>query len=149
MSTVSDVTFKQPVSVLVLVYASTGEVLLLERRQPRHFWQSVTGSIEADETLRETAQRELFEETGLQVDDDLIDCDQCFSYVIPEEWRVRYAPDVEKNEEHIFRLQVDSPASIVLSREHIQYVWLPKRQAIEQVSSWTNRDVIRRWVPDK
>ena len=57
--------YKQPVSVLVVIHTTGLEVLLLERADHPGYWQSVTGSCEAGETLVETAQREVREETGL------------------------------------------------------------------------------------
>ncbi|MDH4182335.1 MAG: NUDIX domain-containing protein, partial [Betaproteobacteria bacterium] len=44
-------TYKQPVSVLVLVYTEELDVLLLERADFPGHWQSVTGSREAGEPL--------------------------------------------------------------------------------------------------
>ena len=58
---------KIPVSTLVVIHTPALEVLLLERADHPGFWQSVTGSQEAGETLRETAIREVAEETGLNV----------------------------------------------------------------------------------
>jgi 8-oxo-dGTP pyrophosphatase MutT (NUDIX family) len=57
--------FKIPVSVLVVVYTPELDVLLLNRADKPGFWQSVTGSQEAGESLEQTAVRELGEETGL------------------------------------------------------------------------------------
>ena len=68
--------YKQPVSVLVVIYtapsAGSGQaqdvkVLLLERADHPGYWQSVTGSREAGEMLTETAIREVREETGILV----------------------------------------------------------------------------------
>ena len=36
--------FKRPESVLVVVHAAAGRVLMLERTSPPRFWQSVTGA---------------------------------------------------------------------------------------------------------
>jgi 8-oxo-dGTP pyrophosphatase MutT (NUDIX family) len=59
--------FKIPESVLVVIYSSEMEVLLIERADKQGFWQSVTGSKDAvDEPLIETAIREVQEETGIQ-----------------------------------------------------------------------------------
>ena len=55
--------YKQPVSVLVVIYTAKLDVLLLERADHPGYWQSVTGSQEPGETLLETANRELVEET--------------------------------------------------------------------------------------
>ena len=58
--------WKRPESVLVVVYTAADEVLVLLRRQPPDFWQSVTGSLRWDETHPlDAARRELREETGL------------------------------------------------------------------------------------
>lgn len=58
-------TYKQPVSVLVVIYTQALEVLLLERADYAGYWQSVTGSRDGEEALRETAIREVLEETGI------------------------------------------------------------------------------------
>ena len=50
---------KQPVSVLVVIHAMDGQALLIERADKPGYWQSVTGSREGDESLRDTALREL------------------------------------------------------------------------------------------
>ena len=57
--------YKQPVSVLVVIHTPALDILLLERAAHPGFWQSVTGSHEGDESLIETAHREVQEETGI------------------------------------------------------------------------------------
>jgi dATP pyrophosphohydrolase len=57
--------FKLPRSVLVVIHTPDKQVLLLERADAPGYWQSVTGSQDAGETLVETAIREVAEETGL------------------------------------------------------------------------------------
>ena len=57
--------FRRPESVLIVIYTTGGEFLLMERRKPPGFWQSVTGSLEWGETADEAARRELIEETGI------------------------------------------------------------------------------------
>ena len=53
--------YKNNQSVLVVIYAeNTRRVLMLQRRDDPDFWQSVTGSLETDETPTETAIRELW-----------------------------------------------------------------------------------------
>ena len=57
--------YKTPVSVLVVIHTPALDVLLLERARHPGFWQSVTGSQEDGESLLETACREVREETGI------------------------------------------------------------------------------------
>ena len=52
----------------MVIYAeSTNRVLMLQRQDDSTFWQSVTGTLETNETPRETAIREVWEEIGLTV----------------------------------------------------------------------------------
>ena len=53
-------TYKRPVSILVVIYAQdTKRVLMLQRRDDPDFWQSVTGSVEEGETAPQAAMREV------------------------------------------------------------------------------------------
>lgn len=120
-------TYKQPVSALIVIYTAALDVLLLERADFPGYWQSVTGSRDGDESLRETAIREVAEETGLDATSYLLaDWQQQNVYEIYEQWRHRYPPGTTHNTEHVFGLQLPRPAIVQLSpREHLGYLWLP------------------------
>ena len=135
---------KIPISVLVLVHTADLRVLLLERADHPGFWQSVTGSQHAGETLRETARRELFEETGIDADGyQLLDWRKQTVFEIYPHWRYRYAPGVTHNTENVFSLEVPEPVDVTLApREHLGYMWLPWREAAEKASSWSNVEAI-------
>ena len=136
--------YKRPVSVLVVIHTPDLQVLLLERAAHPGYWQSVTGSQEAGERLPETAIREVAEETGIAASvDALHDWQITNSYEIFAEWRHRYAPGVLHNTEHVFALQlpVERPVAIAPG-EHLNYCWLPWREAAAKCFSWSNRDAI-------
>lgn len=136
--------YKRPTSVLVVIHTPNLDILLLERAAHPGFWQSVTGSHEANETLIATARREVQEETGLDTSAfNLRDWHQSNTFEIFTEWRHRYAPGVTHNTEHIFSLEVPAtqPVSIAPD-EHIAYQWLPWQAAAERCFSWSNRDAI-------
>ncbi|MDA0237896.1 MAG: dihydroneopterin triphosphate diphosphatase [Proteobacteria bacterium] len=137
--------YKIPVSVLVVVYTEDLEILLLERADRDGFWQSVTGSSELNESLHQTAVRELYEETGINASEfPLADWKIFNEFEIFKHWRGRYAPGVTHNMEHVFGVRVPERVSIKISqREHTQFGWFQIEDAIGRVFSWTNADALR------
>ena len=146
--------FKIPQSILVVIHTAAMEVLLIKRADVQvngpDYWQSVTGSKDAlHEDFRETAEREVLEETG-------IDCSQRSRlggvltdwrlenvYDIYPRWQHRYAPGVTRNTEHLFGLQVPSGAVVTLNpREHTAFKWLPWRDAAAGCFSPSNAEAI-------
>ena len=135
--------YKTPESVLVVVHTDE-RVLLLQRADNPCFWQSVTGSLEVNETPEMTAKRELCEETSI-IHAQLTDAQLQHCYAIHPSWRHRYHPSVRENKEHVFFAKLDAVTKIVLSpKEHLAYQWLSPEEAVEQCFSETNKDAIRR-----
>ena len=138
--------FKKPISSLVLIYTKDFKVLLMERADKAGYWQSVTGSLEDNETPKDAAIREVFEETGINANQyALEDWQLSHVYEIYTHWRYRYAPDTTHNTEHIFGLNLPSELPIQLSKhEHVQYLWVDWRDAMDKVFSWTNVEAIKK-----
>jgi dATP pyrophosphohydrolase len=140
---------RRPESVLVVVHTEGGEALLLERAEPRGFWQSVTGTLEWGETPAAAAARELREETGLPAA-GLRDGGVSQRFPILPAWRDRYAPDVDSNLEHLWYLELAEPVPVTLnSREHVSFEWLSLTDAIERASSWTNQAALQRLLEER
>jgi dATP pyrophosphohydrolase len=136
---------KIPISALVLVYTRDLDVLLLERADFPGHWQSVTGSQEPGETLLETAERELREETGIDANASggLVDWQLANVYEIYPQWRHRYPSGTMRNTEHVFALELPGAVTVALAPdEHVQYAWLPWEEAAAKCFSWSNRDAI-------
>jgi dihydroneopterin triphosphate diphosphatase len=136
--------YKQPVSALVVIYTPQLDVLLLERADYPGYWQSVTGSRDGEEALRDTAIREVFEETGLDARHyPLTDWQVQNVYDIYPRWIHRYSPGTTHNTEHVFGLELPAQVAVQLSpREHLGYIWLPWREAADKVFSPSNRAAI-------
>jgi len=147
---VSAAAFKVPVSTLVVIHTPTLDVLLLERADHPGFWQSVTGSQHEGESLRDTAAREVAEETGIEAGRYRLDAWNLQNvYEIYPVWRHRYAPGVTHNTEHVFGLRVPAQVPVrVAPREHLAAEWVPWREAAERVFSWSNRKAIL-MLPEK
>ena len=118
----------------------------MERADKTGFWQSVTGSVEGDETPLQAAIREVHEETGLDASQyNLQDWQASNVYEIYPHWRHRYAPGVVENREYLFGLELPSALHIKLApNEHVRYEWVDWREAAERVFSWTNVDALKR-----
>ena len=135
---------KIPVSTLVVIHTARLEVLLLERADRPGYWQSVTGSQHEGESLRDTAIREVGEETGIDARAyPLSEWNLQNVFEIYPIWRHRYAPGVTHNTEHVFGLELPAPVPVrVAPREHLGAVWLPWQEAAERCFSWSNRRAI-------
>ena len=136
--------FRRPLSVLVAVYSDDGRALLLRRRSPFDFWQSVTGSLDSGESHADAARRELVEETGLIDEGRLEYSGVSRQFAIDLRWRDRFAPGVVENVEFEWHYRVPEALDIrVNGDEHSEYRWLPLEEAIELAWSWTNRAALR------
>jgi dATP pyrophosphohydrolase len=151
--------YKIPESVLVVIHSAELDVLLIERADKLGYWQSVTGSKDAeDEPLAETAAREVFEETGIRVVSrttegqlrttevpicNLHDWQLSNIFEIYPVWRHRYAPGITRNTEHVFGLLVPRNIPVTLApREHLNHLWLPYREAADKCFSPSNAEAI-------
>lgn len=142
--------FKVPQSVLVVIHTPALDVLLIRRADAAEFWQSVTGSKDADdEPFAETAAREVFEETGIDCRPGALLADRLHDwhlenvYEIYPAWRHRYAPGVLRNTEHLFSLEVPAGTPVRLApREHTDSRWLPWQAAAEACYSPSNAEAI-------
>ena len=123
--------YKNNQSVLIVIYAEdTRRVLMLQRRDDPDFWQSVTGSLEMDETPTETAIRELWEEVRFEI--------------FPH-FRYKYAPDVTHCREHWFLLAVEQEFTPELT-EHLAFQWVSPARAIQMTKSPNNAEAIRKYL---
>jgi dihydroneopterin triphosphate diphosphatase len=142
--------FKIPESVLVVIHTPALDVLLINRADAPNYWQSVTGSKdEPNETLAQTAVREVFEETGINcgpgtaLHAGLRDWGLENVYDIYPRWLHRYAPGVTRNTEHVFGLCVPHGTPVTLNpREHTGHRWLPWRAAADACFSPSNAEAI-------
>ncbi len=128
--------------MLIVIYTAGGEFLVMERRRPAGFWQSVTGSLEWGEMADHAARREVIEETGI-TQGLLRNLQWTQTYEILASFGKKYAPGITRNLEHAFALKLLGRVPVTLSpTEHVQFKWLSAAEAIDTVSSHTNRIII-------
>lgn len=137
--------YKNPYSVLVVIYVPVSQrVLMLQRQDDPDFWQSVTGSIEMGELPYQTAVREVKEETGIDIiaqNLSLYDCNKSVKFEIFPQFRYKYAPEITHNTEHWFLLALPDEIEPHLS-EHLAYRWVSADEAVKLTKSPNNAQAI-------
>ena len=88
------------------------------------------------------ARREVIEETGI-TQGVLVNLQWTQVYEILPAFGKVYAPGITRNLEHAFSLRLPQRVPVTLSdAEHVQFRWAVGAEAVETVSSSTNRAVI-------
>ena len=144
--------YKNPNSVLIVIYAEdTKRVLMLQRQDDSNFWQSVTGTIEIGEQPYQTALREVREETGIDIlaeNLSLKDCNFSIEFEIFPQFRYKYAPEISRCTEHWFLLGLPSERTPILT-EHLAYQWVPVEDAIQLTKSPNNAQAIAKYLVEQ
>lgn len=100
------------------------------------FWFVVTGKVEGSESLIEAVKREIWEETSLEDIITINDLNKIYTYTC----------EGEKGhlcQEHAFSVQVAENKPVRLSIEHIEFLWLPKKEFIQKVQWNDKEDLIK------
>ncbi|MDH2999410.1 dihydroneopterin triphosphate diphosphatase [Chelonobacter oris] len=144
--------FKRPESVLIVVYAvDSRRVLMLRRNDDSAFWQSVSGSLEPDETALQAAEREVAEELGISIvrqNLTLVDCKKSIDFEIFPQFRHKYAANITHCHEHWFLLPLPNECKVRLT-EHSDYRWFSPESAVKLTKSWNNALAIEEFLLKK
>ncbi|CAM3150835.1 NUDIX domain-containing protein [Paenibacillus sediminis] len=115
---------------------SNNQVLLLEvdkgEDHPK-LLQPVTGGVEAGESSINASCREIFEETGLQINPDQLELKvKDYEVYIPNE-KLKIMKDV-------FLLKLERQYEVCISDEHIGYCWLHSTEVKKQLYWNSNKE---------
>ncbi len=122
----------------VLVYREFERREYLLLHYPAGHWDYPKGHVEEGEGPRETAVRELKEETGISPDN--VELEEDFVEVIDYTYH-------KKNEfshkEVTYFLGKSNVKDIKISREHQDYIWLPYERALKRLTFWNAKKVMK------
>lgn len=110
--------------------------LLLQHTMGAH-WSFPKGTIEDGETSRDTALRELFEETGISQIEFIEGFTKTmnYSFILSEDGTV-----VQK--EVVYFLARTRQKAVKLSWEHLEYKWLPFRKALTTLTHENSKEFL-------
>lgn len=104
--------------------------------KPGH-WDFPKGHVEKGETPYLTARREVKEETGLEELQFLSDFEESmrYAYMAGKELRFKKVD---------YFLAESSSKEVSLSSEHIDFTWLPYKQALEKITFSNGKQILRK-----
>ena len=127
---------KEEVSAGVILFNELdGRFLLLN--YPSKHWDFVKGKMEKGETPHETALRETNEETGI-TDVEFLD---------GFEQEIEYYFHVDNQDIHkkvIFFLGKTKTSDVILSHEHLNFIWLDFRDALKKITYNNAKNLLRK-----
>ncbi len=119
----------EEVSAGVLVYRESQPIKYLLLHYPAGHWDFPKGHVEANESMKETALRELREETG--IGDDEIELRNGFKETIDYLYKKRGELSHKKV---VFFLGKTEKEEVKISEEHQGYLWLSFEKAKQKVT---------------
>ena len=127
---------KEEVSAGIILFNELDEKFLLLNYPSKH-WDFVKGKMETGETPHETALRETNEETGIS-DVEFIDgFEEQIEYYF-------YADNQEIHKKVIFFLGKTKTSDIILSHEHLNYIWLEYDNALEKTTYENAKNLLKK-----
>jgi dATP pyrophosphohydrolase len=114
------------VNVQVFLFTRTPKfMLLILKRIPERdgYWQPISGGIEDGEEPIDTIKQEIFEETGINELERIIDLK--YDFIFKATWRGKFTT----MREFCFGAEIDIVRQIELSGEHEDYKWCTEAEA--------------------
>jgi dATP pyrophosphohydrolase len=103
-------------------------------------WQGISGGVEGEETLLETAKRECYEEARINKNNQFIQLDSISS--IPRYWfNYKWDENIFVVKEHSFGVRVDN-LNLKISSEHTEFKWVEYSEAKNMLRSDGNKTAL-------
>lgn len=128
---------KQVSAGIVVYYLENGEPEYLLLQYTAGHWDLAKGKLEAGETNKQAAIRELQEETGISK----IEIHDGFEESLAYNFRDYTGQFIEKTV-HFFVGRVFKKEVVILSKEHKGYIWLPFKEAVEKLTYQNAKNVL-------
>ena len=128
-----------PIKIQTILYRVENETLLVlvikRSLQDGGFWQTITGTLELNESIVESRQRELKEEVGIT--NAVYDNAEVNRFA----WQKKDWTVVEV----VFSARTESKEIILNPKEHTEYKWLPIDEAIDLVEKDQTKECLKKF----
>jgi len=128
---------KEEVSAGIILFNEMDKRKFLLLNYPSKHWDFVKGKMEKDETPRETAIRETKEETGISDVEFINGFEEEIEYYF-------YAENQEIHKKVIFFLGKTQTTEIVLSHEHLDFIWLEFDNALSKTTYENAKNLLKK-----
>jgi len=128
---------KEEVSAGIILFNEIEDKEFLLLNYPSKHWDFVKGKMEKDETPHETALRETKEETGISDVEFIDDFKEEIEYYF-------YADNQEIHKKVIFFLGKTKTMDIILSHEHLDFIWLDFDDALEKITYKNAKNLLKK-----
>ena len=135
---------RKPEQVLVFLYRkrkNNDYQYCVFYREKYKLWQAISGGVEDNETLIQTVKREVFEETGLRVDNIFKLSSISSIPVVNVTGDFSWGNDVYTVTEYSFGVYIETDY-IKLSSEHTKYEWLSYDEAYDKLKFDSNKTAL-------
>jgi len=118
------------VQVFIFTQNPVFKILILKRVPEREgHWQPITGGIEEGEKPSDTVKREIYEETGINKLERIIDLK--YSFIFTTNWHGK----LTKMREMCYAAEIKKVMLIRLSNEHEEYKWCTEEE-VKKYLKW-------------
>ena len=128
---------KEEISAGIILFSNNKKRKFLLLNYPSKHWDFVKGKMEEGETFHETALRETNEETGIK-DVEFLDG---FKEEIEYYFR---ADNQDIHKKVIFFLGKTKTTNIILSHEHLDFIWLDFDNALNKITYENAKNLLRK-----
>lgn len=137
-------------AVSIAINNTDGAILLVHKPRGYDAWQLPQGGIEKGETTEEAAQRELKEETGIDIDGAAFRrCPQTYEYDYPEDFKQREHPDHDGQRLTFVAATVPADTVVNVDRKELDdFAWVQPEELGTYIRRKDYREVVQRVVEE-
>lgn len=136
---------RKPIQILVIPYRKNTKLNCIEYclflREDLNVWQGIAGGVEDNETVEQSARREMFEESNIPYNSDLIELSSFVSMPSINISGTRWEKKIYIVKEYSFGVRADN-IKVEISDEHKSFKWVDYSDAMKLLRWDSNKNAL-------